>query len=342
MSRTERADVVVVGAGLLGLCTAYALRGRREVVVLERETVGHARSGSHGPSRVFRLGYPDPFYVDLARRALQGWHSLEAETGRALLEVTGQLSFGRGAREVLDALIGAGCRVEDLDGAAVAQRFPMLAGHGGAVFEPDSGVLAADAVLTALRETARCDLREHTPVRGISDREQGVHVECDAGPIHANVAVVTAGPWTSRLVDTEVDTFATLEHVVYVRPRSSRTARLPVFIDHGRPITYGLPTPGSDLYKIALHHAGSVLDPDAADWSPDPRAVEALEAATRVWLPQFEPVAEHVDTCIYDNTPDEGFIIERSGNVVVGHGTSGHGFKFGVLLGEVIAGLVGE
>ena len=55
--RAERADVVIVGGGLLGLSTAWALRGRREVLVLERDSVGHARGGSHGPTRIFRLGY---------------------------------------------------------------------------------------------------------------------------------------------------------------------------------------------------------------------------------------------------------------------------------------------
>jgi sarcosine oxidase len=342
MTPPERADVVIVGAGLLGLSTAYALRGRRDVVVLEREAVGHARAGSHGPSRVFRFGYPDRRYVEMAISALPRWRALEAETGTALLDITGQLSFGPGSHDVFEALRSAGCQVERLDSATVAQRFPTFAGHGGAVFEPDSGVLAARAVLTALRHGARCDVREHTPVLSINDREHGVRVECDGKVVDAKVAVVTAGPWTSGLVHATPATVATIEHAAYVRPHSSDAGRPPVFIDHGRTIIYGLPTPGSDLYKVALHHAGAVVDPDTADWAPDKRAVETLEAATLDWLPNFDPVAEYVDTCIYDNTPDEHFIIERSGNVVVGYGTSGHGFKFGVLLGEMLASRVGE
>jgi sarcosine oxidase len=113
VSRPERADVVIIGGGLLGLATACALRGRREVVVLERETVGHGRAGSHGPSRIFRLGYADRVYVEMAHRALDGWRDLAAETGRQLLERTGQLSFGRGAVEVLTALRAAGAPVEE-------------------------------------------------------------------------------------------------------------------------------------------------------------------------------------------------------------------------------------
>src|SRR5262245_48644280 len=142
MSRAERADVVVIGAGLLGLATAYALRGRRDVVVLEREHIGHGRGGSHGPSRVFRLGYPDPGYVDMAALALRGWRRLAEESGKQLLERTGQLSFGPGATDVMSALTAAGHDVELLSDAEVAERFPAFGGHGPAVFEPESGVLA--------------------------------------------------------------------------------------------------------------------------------------------------------------------------------------------------------
>jgi sarcosine oxidase len=59
-----------------------------------------------------------------------------------------------------------------------------------------------------------------------------------------------------------------------------------------------------------------------------------------MWLPGFDPKPVDVDTCLYDNTGDDAFIIERDGNVVIGAGTSGHGFKFGVLLGQLLANLV--
>ena len=116
--------------------------------------------------------------------------------------------------------------------------------------------------------------------------------------------------------------------------------RAPVFIDHHEPAIYGLPTPGSDEYQIARHHAGAIVDADATDLQPDPRAVDALVAATRAWLPDFEPTGAVIDTCLYDNTTDEDFILDRAGHVIVGAGTSGHGFKFGVVLGELLAGLV--
>src|SRR5262249_51380236 len=144
----------------------------------------------------------------------------------------------------------------------------------------------------------------------------------------------TAGPWSNKLLDVG-ETFATLEHVAYFRPPAGAT-RAPIFIDFNEPAVYGLPTPASDLYKLALHHGGERVDPNG-DLPVDPGAVAALRKAGEKWLPDHELV--DVDVCLYDNTPTEDFIVERVDNIVVGCGTSGHGFKFGPLLGEMLAEL---
>jgi sarcosine oxidase len=323
-----RADVVIVGGGLLGLSTAWALRGRREVVVLERSVIGNARGGSHGPSRIFRLGYPDRRYVEMAQHAREHWRVLEAETGVQLLHPVPQLTFGPGADDVHAALASAGASVARIAAATIAERFPEFAGHGDAVLEPASAVIAADRVLAALRACAGADVREHVRVVGV-DAE---HVETEDGVIDARAVVVCAGPWSRSLLPA-LPTAATLEHVGYLRAG----AGLPIFIDFTEPAVYGLPAPGSELYKIAVHHGGPGIDPDA-EFAPYPSAVTALEDAIGRWLPGADLV--EVDVCPYDNTADERFITEVIDGVVVGAGTSGHAFKFGPLLGIELAGLV--
>jgi sarcosine oxidase len=220
--------------------------------------------------------------------------------------------------------------------------FPDIAVDGQALFEPSSGVLAADRCLAALRASANCDLREGERVQRVDDDGTHVTIDTDTATLHADVAVLCPGPWSTSMLSTvaPVNTFATLEHVAYVRRREpAQPVDPPVFIAHDRPAVYGLPTPALGLYKIALHHAGAVVDPATSTLDIDPRAVEQIEDATRRWLPAFEPKAELVETCMYDNTPDENFIIDRCDRVVVGAGTSGHGFKFGPLLGELLADL---
>ncbi len=324
----ERADVVIVGGGLLGLSTAWALRGRRDVLLLERETVGNARGGSHGPTRIFRLGYLEPRYVVMAMQARDRWTELEAETGEQLLHPTPQLTFGRGAEAVLAALQSAGAPVERITAAAIERDFPGFAGRGEAVLETTSAVIAADRALTTLRAHAGAEVREHVRV----ERLDAHRVETENETIEARRVVVCAGPWTSALVH-GVPTTATLEHVGYVRAAPG----LPIFIDFTEPAVYGLPTPGSDVYKIAVHHGGPAIDPDHA-FAQDPTAVGALRAAIAHWLPSGELV--QIDVCPYDTTADESFVVERIDGIVVGAGTSGHAFKFGPLLGEHLAQLV--
>src|SRR4051794_31053112 len=171
MARADRTEFVVVGAGLLGLATARALRRRgRDVVVLEQASVGHRRGGSHGPTRIFRLGYPVRLYVTMAMLALDLWRELEAETGAALLETTGQLSVGHDLQPMFDAMTAAGAQVDWLSARDVDSRFADFASTDRpALFEPASGVLAADACLSALRATAACEVRKGERVLAISD-----------------------------------------------------------------------------------------------------------------------------------------------------------------------------
>jgi sarcosine oxidase len=318
----RRADVVVVGAGLLGLATAHALKGRADVVVLEAQTVGHEQGGSHGPSRIFRLGYADPAYVRLAQHARRVWDALDD----TLLVPTPQLSFGPGADAVFDAMTAAGAPVEKRTAAEVEEQFPMFAGHGPAVFEPDSAVIAADRALAVLADGV--DVREHTRVTAV--RANGV--DTADGAIAAGAVVVCAGPWSKVLLP-QLPTRPTLEHAAYV----ATSELAPIFIDFREPATYGLPTPGEGTYKIALHHDGPDLNLDAP-FAADPRAVRRLHDAVERWMPG-QPVA-NIDVCPYDNTIDEAFIVERVDGMVVGAGTSGHAFKFGPLLGEQLAALV--
>jgi sarcosine oxidase len=323
-----RADVVIVGGGLLGLSAAWALRGRREVTVLERDTVGNVRGGSHGPTRIFRLGYADPGFVARAQLARETWRALEADAGVQLLHPTPQLTFGPGAEGVFSALTSAGLPVERIDAARIAARFPAFAGRGDAVLEPASAVIAADRTLAALRARAGAHVREHERV----ERVDAGHVETATEIIEARAVVVCAGPWSRQLVPT-LSTSATLEHAGYLRAGTG----LPIFIDFTEPAVYGLPTPETDLYKIAVHHGGPAIDPELP-FAPDADAVAALESVAARWFPGSELL--EVDVCPYDNTADEQFVVDRIDGVVVGAGTSGHAFKFGPWLGEQIAELV--
>ena len=264
----------------------------------------------------------------MAQRAAELWRALEVDAAAQLLHPTPQLTFGPGADAVFAALVAAGAPATRISADAIAEEFPVFAGRGPAVLETASAVIAADRTLAALRASAGAEVREHAPVVAVD--AHGVETANEV--IEAQAVVVCAGPWSRSLLG-GIPTTTTLEHVGYVRAG----AGLPIFVDFTEPAVYGLPTPGSDLYKIAVHHGGPPIDPDRA-FVADPAAVDALQRAIAHWLPGAELV--EVDVCPYDNTVDEDFIVERVDGIVVGAGTSGHGFKFGPLLGEQLAQLV--
>jgi sarcosine oxidase len=148
---------------------------------------------------------------------------------------------------------------------------------------------------------------------------------------------VCPGPWSAKMLGLE--TFATLEHVAYFRPTDGALPSMPIFIEFADPAVYGLPTRAVGAYKLGLHHGGSRVDPDGADLEPQPEQVDAIVRTAARLLPSFDPTPVQVETCMYDNTANEDFVLERRGRVVTGAGTSGHGFKFGPLLGELLADL---
>ena len=335
-------DVAIVGAGVLGLAAGRALAGRgRDAVILEQAEIGHHWSGSKGSSRILRAGYPEPSYVTAALQARELWRELESASGRQILHPRPHLTFGTGMRSIQDAMYAAGAPCKLLTTAEAARQFPAIATRGPALLEPDSAVIAADQALAALAAVG-AEIRTGIRVTRLSDDGKQVTLQTTAGAVMAQAAIITAGPWSSALLATAgvpLPGRPVLEQVAYLRASAGNEDSAPIFICHADQVPYGLPVPGTTLYKIGIHHSGPATDPNAQDESADPALITALARVARRYLPGYDPEPVATERCIYDNSPDEDFIVDRIGNVVIGCGTSGHGFKFGPLLGEWLADL---
>ncbi|MDQ3821863.1 MAG: FAD-dependent oxidoreductase, partial [Actinomycetota bacterium] len=137
----------------------------------------------------------------------------------------------------------------------------------------------------------------------------------------------------------ELPVVVTRETVGYFRLEADRP--IPSVVDlkpgargHG---TYALHDPEHGL-KIGVHMSGPVADPDAPG-EPDAEIVELILEASARWFPTAASEPAQVDTCLYTITPDERFVLERHGRIVVGSACSGHGFKFAPAVGERLARL---
>lgn len=326
----------------MGAATAAALARRGgSVLLLEQFSLGHERGSSHGASRIFRLSYPDPVYVEMAQEALSLWRRIEERSGLALLNITGGLDIGEGIESNAHALEMCGAAHESGTGTEVMSRFPYLRfdPHVPVLFSPDSGTIAAEratATFVDIAKTEGATVREGVRVVELEPSEAGVTVRTKDRDIVTGIAVVTAGAWAKPLLSTagiDLPVWVTRETVAYF----DLDPMPPTLVDWRDPLVYALPNAGGEL-KAAQHIAGPRVEPDEPG-PPDEDSVAAISKWVAAHYPSAHPEPHLRETCLYTNTDDQNFILERRGNIVIGSPCSGHGFKFAPLIGERLAAL---
>ena len=361
-------DVAVIGLGSTGAGAVYHLarRGLR-VIGLEQATPGHDGGSSHGESRIIRMAYFEhPSYVELVRAAYENWRALERASGRPVITRTGILETGfPGSSLVRDTLASAVLHDlphQVLSGRQASKRFPAfdLPDDWEAVFQPDAGILAADLAIGLHVEgalAAGADVRTRTRVRAIEPAGPSVRLVLDGGSvIEAGAVVVAAGAWIGQLVP-DLCRHLTLSRQAVAwfspsRPTLTGPDRFPVFLldadvdaASGRPadVIYGFPDFAGTGVKAASHLLGRTL-PAADEARQDADAADAgriLDVLGR-FVPAAAGPVRQLKTCIYTNTPDADFIVDRHPDdprIVLASACSGHGFKFASVLGEILADL---
>jgi sarcosine oxidase len=324
-----RGKVAVVGAGVMGLATARALaRAGVDVVVHEQFGVGDPRASSYGRSRVYRLAYPDPHWVQFAQEAVAGWRRLEAEAGETILQENGMIEVVHDLEQSSTAALGAcGVQCERLEPREAERRFPIRVPPGSiAVVQPDAGFVRADRALAAFARGVKI----HVRTRVDSPDE-----------LDAEVVVVTAGPWVNRLADPPLDVKVTSETVAYFHIEDPRPVPSVItFKPDGPHDVYALADPLHGI-KAGCHFCGPEVDPDEPR-TPDAATVDHIAEIVSSIFPSADAEPVDAEACLYTTTPDESFVLERRGRVVIGSACSGHAFKFAPAVGERLAKLVLE
>jgi sarcosine oxidase len=343
-------DAIVVGGGTMGTAATRSLTERgRSVLLLERFEIGHAKGSSGGPTRIFRVAYHHPDYVRMARLALEEWRDLEAKAGETLLVTTGGLDVGAGGRETASALEAAGERFEYLKPQAVRERWPALRFEPDAeiFLQEDGGVCMAERTVQAqarLSAEGGATILQNTKVKRVTTDGDVVEVNTEGATFRAPVAVIAAGPWAGGILadaGLPLPLVPSFEQVTYFA--LDVPLPLPTLIDWtvDRVQTpYVVPNPEEPgHFKVALHMSGPAVDPDARSFDPDPDRVARVTDFARGRFAPHRP-AGATDTCLYTNTPDQDFVLDRRGPIVIGSPCSGHGFKFTPLVGRILADLV--
>jgi glycine/D-amino acid oxidase-like deaminating enzyme len=361
-NHAKRIRVAVVGAGAFGGWTAlFLLRRGARVTLVDAWGPGNSRASSGGETRIIRGTYgPNGIYTRMAARSLKLWQENQARWKTKLYHRTGVLWMaGRDdayEKAALRHLSAAGLEYEKLTTAKAAKRFPQINFDGvpWAIFEEDAGYLTArracEVVLRGF--TAEGGEYRELAVGSLTLRDGEMHSARlgDGSELKADVYVFACGPWLGRIFPDVLGNLIkpTRQEVFFFGPPAGDArfseGTMPVWIDHGDKLFYGIPGNQWRGFKLGDDTRGAEFDPTSGDRSPSPAAIQSARKYLAFRFPALAdaPLVES-RVCQYEQSPDSHFIIGRhphAANVWIAGGGSGHGFKHGPALGEMMCGLV--
>jgi sarcosine oxidase len=350
-------DTIIAGLGAMGSAAAFHLarRGQR-VLGFDRFTPPHAFGSSHGQTRIIREAYFEhPIYVPLVQRAYTLWDDLARAAEMGLFKQTGGLMIGRP-----DSIVFRGAKHsaethrlphEILTADQVRRCYSALRPDDDmlAVRESRAGILFPERCIAAhLALAARHGAALHydEPLLKWEPDGDGVRVITAKAGYLARQLILSAGSWVNYLLPGRRLPVTIERQVLYWFEAKRSQAhfypdRLPIHLWQfdGKHFFYGFPDLGEGV-KVARHHEGELTSPETVPREVTPTEVEAMRAIVRRYLPDADGPLRTAAVCLYTNTPDEHFWIDRLPDcpqVVVASPCSGHGFKFSSAIGEALA-----
>jgi len=367
--------VIIVGGGIFGASTAIELKNRfHHVVLIDRGQIPHVEAASTDINKMIRMDYgPDKFYMNLADLALQKWRELNAEWKEELYHECGILALKRTPftpnsfeYDSLALTKAKGVPIERLTMDQLSKKFPAIdhKQFADAYWNPVGGWAESTRVVARFIEKCRkigVEIMEFCPFKefifSLNDKKEIIGVRTENGlDLYADLVIMCTGPWTpTYLPHLRNKMCASAQTVIHLQPKESTTNRLddykmpklcPFFADVSELGWYGFPLHTNGSIKVANHGPGRKMLLSTHMKKEDLQATKSeiehiLTFAKRVF-PKLRDNFELIGTrvCFYCDTFDGDFWINRDKyykNLVVAAGGSGHAFKFGPVLGEIIA-----
>ncbi len=352
-------DTVVLGLGGLGSAALYrlALRIGGEVLGLEQFELGHGRGSSQDHSRIIRLSYHTPAYVELAKHAYTAWREVEVDAGEQLVFTTGGLDLwpvepAYPMSDYTGSMAACGVAYETLTAAEVMYRWPQfrLTDDITGIFQAEGGIATPNLSNAAHRRLALANgatIRDIAPVSSV--RPVGDEIEIEAGGTlyRCRRLVIAAGAWSNHILahfGRKLHLTITQEQVTYYRtPHAAdfMPDRFPVWIWMDEPSFYGFPVFGEPGPKMAQDVGGERVTPETRTFEPNAATLARTEAFLAQYIPTMLGERLYTKTCLYDLPPDRNFVLgnlPEHPNVSLAIG-AGHSYKFAALIGKILSEL---
>jgi len=359
-------DTLIVGGGIYGVTTALELRARgHSVTLIDPGPLPHPLAASTDISKVVRMEYgPDELYMALGDQAIDGWHRWNAEIGEELYHEVGILMLtrtpmqpGEYEYESHQLLVKRGHSPQRLTSADIAARFPAWnsALYTDGFYNPRGGYAESGRVVAWLVEQATAQgVAIHTGQTAaeiVREGERAVGVTTQEGQtFNAGNVVICAGAWTPVLLPELAGAIKTpgmpVFHIKPPDPSLFEAAKFPISIgDIANTGWYGFPLhPREKVVKFGHHGVGRIVHPVTGKRVVTKEDEDALRAFLRLAIPSLaEAEIVYTRRCLYSDTADTNFWIDRhprTAGLTVAAGGSGHAFKFGPVLGGIIADAV--
>ncbi|QGQ95211.1 N-methyl-L-tryptophan oxidase [Paenibacillus psychroresistens] len=355
-------DVIVVGAGAMGMSAGYYLAGKGcRTLLIDADNPPHRNGTHHGETRIIRHAYGEGReYTPMALRAQALWGELEDETNRKLFLQTGFLQTGEPGSQMLTEMMDSAeehkLPVEILDAAEMSRRWPGVTFPEKMIgcYEADSGIMLCEECIKAFRESAilkGAELKVMTPVTDIRPDREGVTVITSEATYRAKAVIVTAGKFAGGLLS-QIGLTPPLDPIrkavgwFGTETDEYDSTSFPAFLfDLPEGVYYGFPSIDGSGVKVGRHdgeHRPAPAEKALPEFGAYPDDEFDLKQYMQQYMPQAAKVLLKGSSCTYTMTPDEHFIIDRHPDyphVVIGAGFSGHGFKFASVIGEILSQL---
>ncbi|CAJ0609692.1 unnamed protein product [Cylicocyclus nassatus] len=353
-------DVIVVGAGIFGSCTAYHCQKRGlRTILIEQFNLGHKNGSSHGMSRIIRYAHTEPEYVPLVRDAYQQIAALERKIGESLWKRTGLLWVSKPEEitSISKILHDFNIEHETISGEEVGFRYPQFSfgNNWAALIDPEGGVLYADKWLRTFQDefiSLGGTILENEEVLSYSETDDIVKVTTSKCVFHSKKVIFTVGPWLRRLFpDLPLQIQPESIAVCYWKAARSEDAALleggkfPVFIAHsdgGLPFGfYGLPAVDYAGCAKICFHSGEHIDGPTHPENVCQEFIDHPAEFIREHMPILDSSAPaQIDRCKYTVSEDNHYVIghyQEAKNVLIGGGCSGSGFKVAPGIGRALS-----